>query len=739
MTVDRRPRFRYLRDNHTSIVGLRGTLAEAGYDCQPVTAATLSHWASQGAALQPPPSPSSCEDQLPPDLVAYPLQCNLSGHRYPLQWATDLAKCTLEGTLPPTDAAPSPPRQALVFVDVASYAATSPPRLAQVDFAALSFYKLFGLPTGAGALVVRRSAAQRLPLRSAYFGGGAVAAYSAEDTSLRQDQEALHARLEHGTQPYLELAAVVDGFAAMEELWPARSLALHVQAVTRYAARELSNLCHGKGRPAVRLLGTEGVDEEDAHGPILAFHVLDEIDQVVSPNEVAALAAAHNIHLRAGCQCNTGACHRLAGVQPAVYRAAVAKGHVCGGPADITADGAALGVLRISFGGPSRVADVDALVALLRRYYIVKDGTDTCEPEAAVNESGAPPNGVSRPQRFLSCSRVLGASGATLTQAVTLASLHVYPVKSCAAFSPQSWPLTAAGALRYDRVWMVVDPATGAALTQKQCSRLSLVRPRLELDAGCLTLSDASASQQAPLQLPLRRVHAASPGPTSRLQVPYKVCSDRVGAHDEGDTAAIWLERILQRPCRLVRSLDQRDDGCDAASGDGDGRSGGDGRAGNSAGDEAGSEAGQRVDGVVGSRQCRAPRETAVGDDVGPVPAPAFSNEAPLLMVNEASLRVLNDRAAIQVPINRFRANLVVSSDAPFAEDVWSLLELSPQGEEHATDRPPTARLRVTGPCRRCQMVCVDQDTGERTTEPLAALSQWRMRAVRRGSLTNAS
>ena len=43
---------------------------------------------------------------------------------------------------------------------------------------ALSFYKIFGFPSGLGALLVRR---RTLPLlRKHYFGGGAVAASIAE-------------------------------------------------------------------------------------------------------------------------------------------------------------------------------------------------------------------------------------------------------------------------------------------------------------------------------------------------------------------------------------------------------------------------------------------------------------------------------------------------------------------------------------------------------------------------------
>lgn len=49
----------------------------------------------------------------------------------------------------------------------------------QPDFVPLSFYKLFGYPTGLGALLVRKEAARQL--NKVYFGGGSVDYCTAED------------------------------------------------------------------------------------------------------------------------------------------------------------------------------------------------------------------------------------------------------------------------------------------------------------------------------------------------------------------------------------------------------------------------------------------------------------------------------------------------------------------------------------------------------------------------------
>lgn len=66
-----------------------------------------------------------------------------------------------------------------VLLDAASYVSTSPLDLSahQADFIPISFYKIFGLPTGLGALLVNKRVAPLL--RKGYFGGGTAAVYLA--------------------------------------------------------------------------------------------------------------------------------------------------------------------------------------------------------------------------------------------------------------------------------------------------------------------------------------------------------------------------------------------------------------------------------------------------------------------------------------------------------------------------------------------------------------------------------
>lgn len=60
------------------------------------------------------------------------------------------------------------------ILDAATFASTNPLDLSSVkpDFVCISFYKIFGFPTGLGALLVKNSSAY--VLNKDYYGGGTV-------------------------------------------------------------------------------------------------------------------------------------------------------------------------------------------------------------------------------------------------------------------------------------------------------------------------------------------------------------------------------------------------------------------------------------------------------------------------------------------------------------------------------------------------------------------------------------
>jgi molybdenum cofactor sulfurtransferase len=74
-------------------------------------------------------------------LFAYPAQSNFSGYRYPLEWISKVQSGCLD-----------PAQQWYVLLDAAAFVSTTPLNLDvyNPDFVTLSFYKMFGFPTGLG-------------------------------------------------------------------------------------------------------------------------------------------------------------------------------------------------------------------------------------------------------------------------------------------------------------------------------------------------------------------------------------------------------------------------------------------------------------------------------------------------------------------------------------------------------------------------------------------------------------
>lgn len=212
---ERRSIFCYLEDNHTSVVGMREMAAQYGASIVCATSEDIvsasqfefgtSHCetgTSQHESGKTNSKPNSLEDhpcftntlsesialhksssdQLnhPLNLFVYPAQSNFCGHKHPLTWCADIqnGRLTISGLSPPllphSPPPPPPPSSWRVCLDAASFVGTNPLNLTSypADFVTVSFYKMFGFPTGLGALLVKKENSNLLQKR--YFGGGTV-------------------------------------------------------------------------------------------------------------------------------------------------------------------------------------------------------------------------------------------------------------------------------------------------------------------------------------------------------------------------------------------------------------------------------------------------------------------------------------------------------------------------------------------------------------------------------------
>jgi selenocysteine lyase/cysteine desulfurase len=315
-------------DNHNSVNGIREFARRAGAPIRTLPLDEELRLRDPGAIL----AGEECHGR---GLLAFPAQSNFSGVRHPLALVTDAKGLGYDVLL---DAAAFVPSHALSLRDCPA------------DFTALSFYKLFGYPTGLGALVARREALAKL--RRPWFAGGTVAYASvgAGTHRLRPRHEAF----EDGTPNFLGAAALPAGFALMDEVGLPR-LSGHVASLTALLLDEL------RAMPHVRLYGPADMT---ARGGAVAFNV-----RGVPYPEVEARATRAGISIRGGCFCNPGAAEAAFGLDPArIADCFTTLGDTFTIERFAACTGSAVGAVRVSVGMASNAEDIGRVVEMVRSF-----------------------------------------------------------------------------------------------------------------------------------------------------------------------------------------------------------------------------------------------------------------------------------------------------------------------------------------------------------------------------------
>jgi len=326
-------------DNHNSVNGMREYARRAGAPVRYLALDGELRLRDADAVL----AEEACRGR---GLLAFPAQSNFSGVRHPLALVSRAKALGFDVLL---DAAAYIPSHALSLRDCAA------------DFVALSFYKLFGYPTGLGALVARREALDRL--RRPWFAGGTVtyASVHADTHRLRPGHEAF----EDGTQNFLGIAALDAGFALLDEIGMPR-LTAHVRRLTERFLFELAGLRHRSG---LRLAQIYGPRDMHARGGAVAFNVTDRNGRVLPYSLVEARATVANIALRGGCFCNPGASEAALGLHPARTAACLESlGPSFTVERFAACAGTAVGAVRASFGAANNDADVDRVLELIASF-----------------------------------------------------------------------------------------------------------------------------------------------------------------------------------------------------------------------------------------------------------------------------------------------------------------------------------------------------------------------------------
>jgi selenocysteine lyase/cysteine desulfurase len=267
-------------DNHNSVNGIRefARRKAATVTYIPVTLPDLriDEVKLQGALDNARPGKNN--------LFAYPAQSNFTGVQHSLEWI-ELAHA----------------KGWDVLLDAASFAPTNRLDLTRwhPDFVDISFYKIFGYPTGVGCLLVRKTAAQKL--QRPWYAGGTITFSSvvAFDHYLTPGP----ASFEDGTVNYLSIPAVEIGLQLIESIG-IDLIHTRVMCLTGWLIDRLLSLHHRNGHPLIRLYGPPNTN---LRGGTVQVNFFDPRGQIIDCTEVERLANEKRISLRAGCHCNPGA------------------------------------------------------------------------------------------------------------------------------------------------------------------------------------------------------------------------------------------------------------------------------------------------------------------------------------------------------------------------------------------------------------------------------------------------
>jgi selenocysteine lyase/cysteine desulfurase len=217
-------------------------------------------------------------------LFAYPAQSNYSGVKHPLELIEMAHGYGWD-----------------VCLDSAAFAPTSPLDIGRwrPDFVALSFYKMFGYPTGVGALIARRSALMKL--RRPWFAGGTIklASVSADQHYFADDEAAF----EDGTVNYLTIPAIEIGLRHLESIGM-DVIGERVRCLTGWLIDEVTSLQHSSGVPLAHVHGPNSLEDR---GGTITISFFDQTGKPISGHRIEVLAADSLISLRTGCFCNPGA------------------------------------------------------------------------------------------------------------------------------------------------------------------------------------------------------------------------------------------------------------------------------------------------------------------------------------------------------------------------------------------------------------------------------------------------
>lgn len=281
------------------------------------------------------------------NLLAYPAQSNFSGVQHSLEWIEQAHARGWD-----------------VLLDAAAFVPSNPLDLSRwhPDFVCLSFYKMFGYPTGVGCLLARKQALAKL--RRPWFAGGTITVASVQGNRyyLNPGAEAF----EDGTLNYLALPAVEIGLRFLSQIGM-DTIHTRVQCVTDWLLRGLNSFKHSNGAPVVRIYGPTSMQQR---GGTVTMNFYDPDGQFIDHRLVEMQANQSNISLRTGCFCNPGDGELALGLSADELTSCFVRkpDHLTIDEFRRCIDAKSTGAVRVSTGLVSNLADIEHFLAFAHSF-----------------------------------------------------------------------------------------------------------------------------------------------------------------------------------------------------------------------------------------------------------------------------------------------------------------------------------------------------------------------------------
>ncbi len=216
-------------------------------------------------------------------LFGFPAQSNVSGVKHDWNWVKIAKEKGWD-----------------VLLDAAAFVPTCKLDLKEVqpDFVSVSFYKIFGFPTGIGCLLVKKDSFPKL--KKHWFAGGTV-----DYVSVKESNHLLianHERFENGTLNYLDIPAITLGLEFIESIG-IENIRERVLDLTELFLKEMSAIEHDNGTPIVRMFGPMNTE---SRGGTVILNFQDLEGNTFPFDWIEEQANKQLISIRSGCFCNPG-------------------------------------------------------------------------------------------------------------------------------------------------------------------------------------------------------------------------------------------------------------------------------------------------------------------------------------------------------------------------------------------------------------------------------------------------